>query len=155
MLDKLNFGILGALEVDTDFNINILTGSTGEMMAGLGGGPDVADGADISIVTLPVVRGRTPSIVPRVFTLCTPGTSVAMVVTEAGIALNPKHKYYEELKEDMQAAGVKLTTIEELCKLALSITGVPKPIETTDKVAAVIEYRDGTVIDVIHQIKRK
>ena len=77
-----------------------------------------------------------------------------MVVTEAGIALNPKHKYYEELKEDMQAAGVKLTTIEELCKLALSITGVPKPIETTDKVAAVIEYRDGTVIDVIHQIKR-
>ena len=155
MLDKLNFGILGALEVDTDFNINILTGSSGEMMAGLGGGPDVADGADISIVTLPVVRGRTPSIVPRVFTLCTPGTSVAMVVTEAGIALNPKHKYYEELKEDMQAAGIKLTAIEELCKLALSITGVPKPIETTDKVAAVIEYRDGTVIDVIHQIKRK
>ncbi len=154
MLDKLNFGILGALEVDTDFNINILTGSSGEMMAGLGGGPDVADGADISIVTLPVVRGRTPSIVPRVFTLCTPGTSVAMVVTEAGIALNPKHKYYEELKEDFAQAGIKTTSIDELCKLALSITGVPKPIETTDKVAAVIEYRDGTVIDVIKEIKK-
>jgi len=154
MLDRLNFGVLGALEVDTDFNINILTGSSGEMMGGLGGGPDVADGADISIVTLPVVRGRTPSVVDKVFTLCTPGSSVAMVVTEAGIALNPKHKYYEELKEDLQAAGVKLTTIEALRDIAYSITGVPKPIETTDKVAAIVEYRDGTVIDVIREIKK-
>ena len=146
--------ILGALEVDTDFNINILTGSSGEMMGGLGGGPDVADGADISIVTLPVVRGRTPSIVPKVFTCCTPGDSVAMVVTEAGIALNPKHKYYEELKEDLTAANLKLVTIEELCELARSIVGTPKPIECTDKIVAVVEYRDGTVIDVIRQIRR-
>jgi len=154
MLDKLNFGVLGALEVDTDFNLNILTGMSGEMMGGLGGGPDVADGADISIVTIPVIRGRTPSIVPKVFTCCTPGDSVAMVVTEAGIALNPKHKYYDMLKEDMEAAGIKLVTIQYLCDLALSYTGIPKPIETTDKVVAVVEYRDGTVIDVIRQIKR-
>lgn len=154
MLDKLNFGVLGALEIDTDFNINILTGSSGEMMGGLGGGPDVADGADISIVTLPIVRGRTPSVVPRVFTCCTPGTSVAMVVTEAGIALNPKHKYYDMLKEDLEKTNLKLTTIEELCELARSIVGTPKPIETTDKVVAIVEYRDGTVIDVIRQIKR-
>lgn len=154
MLDKLNFGVLGALEIDIDFNINILTGSSGEMMGGLGGGPDVADGADISIVTLPIVRGRTPSVVPRIFTCCTPGTSVAMVVTEAGIALNPKHKYYDMLKEDLEKTSLKLTTIEELCELARSIVGIPKPIETTDKVVAIVEYRDGTVIDVIWQIKR-
>ena len=154
MLDRLNFGVLGALEIDTDFNINILTGSSGEMMGGLGGGPDVADGADISVVTLPLVRGRTPSVVPKVFTLCTPGSSVAMVVTEAGIALNPKHKRYEELKEDLAAAGIKTVTIEYLCELARSIVGTPKPIETTDRVVAVVEYRDGTVIDVIRQLKR-
>ena len=118
------------------------------------GGPDVADGADISIVTIPVIRGRTPSIVPKVFTCCTPGESVAMVVTEAGIALNPKHKYYEMLKEDFEAAGIATVTIQYLCDLALSHTGIPKPIETTDKVVAVVEYRDGTVIDVIRQIKR-
>ena len=82
MLDKLNFGVLAALEVDTDFNVNILTGSSGEMMGGLGGGPDVAAGSDISIVCLPVVRGRTPSVTKRVFTCCTPGETVA-VVTEA------------------------------------------------------------------------
>ncbi|MBR4768409.1 MAG: citrate lyase subunit alpha [Lachnospiraceae bacterium] len=155
MLDRLDFGVLGALEVDTDFNINILTGSSGEMMGGLGGGPDVADGAKISIVTLPLVRGRTPSIVKRVFTLCTPGDSVAMVVTEAGIALNPKHPRYEELKEDLTAAHIRLTTIEALQALAESIVGKPDPIETTDRVVAVVEYRDGTVIDVIKQLKKE
>ena len=154
MLDRLNFGVLGALEVDTDFNINILTGMSGEMMGGLGGGPDVADGADISIVTLPVVRGRTPSIVPKVFTCCTPGSSVAVVVTEAGIALNPKHRRYAELREDLDAAGIGTVSIEKLSEIALGLTGIPKPIECTDKVVAVVEYRDGSVIDVIRQIKR-
>ena len=153
-LDKLNFGILGALEVDVDFNINILTGSSGEMMGGIGGGPDVADGADISIVTLPIVRGRIPSVVDNVFTCCTPGTSVAVVVTEAGIALNPKHRNYQMIKEDLDAAGIKTVTIESLRDLAYSMTGVPKPIETTDKITCIVEYRDGTVIDVIRQIKR-
>ena len=124
-------------------------------MGGLGGGPDVADGAAISIVTLPLVRGRTPSIVKHVFTLCTPGASVAMVVTEAGIALNPVHPRYEELKEDFTAAGIKLTTIEALQELARSIVGTPDPIEVTDREVAVVEYRDGTVIDVIRQIKQK
>ncbi len=154
VLDKLDFGILGALEVDVDFNINILTGSSGEMMGGIGGGPDVADGAEISIVTLPIVRGRIPSVVDKVFTCCTPGSSVAVVVTEAGIALNPKHRSYQMLKEDLDAAGIKTVTIESLRDLAYSMTGVPKPIETTDKITCIVEYRDGTVIDVIRQIKR-
>ena len=154
MLDKLTFGILAALEVDTDFNVNILTGSSGEMMGGLGGGPDVSAGADISIVCLPIVRGRTPSVTKRVFTCCTPGETVAAVVTEAGIALNPRHRHYEELKEDLSKAGLKLVTIEHLQKMAESLTGVPQPIETTDRVVCVVEYRDGSVIDVIREIKK-
>ncbi len=154
MLDKLNFGVLAALEVDVDFNINILTGSSGEMMGGLGGGPDVAEGADISIVTLPIIRGRIPSIVKKVFTVCTPGEAIAIVVTEAGIALNPRHKHYNMIKEDMENAGIKTVSIEYLCDLALSMTGEPKPIVCTDKIVCIVEYRDGTVIDVIRQIKR-
>ena len=153
-LNREDFGVLGALEVDTDFNVNILTGSSAEMMGGLGGGPDVAGGAQISIVTIPIIRGRTPSIVKKVFTLCTPGETVAAVVTEAGIALNPKHKNYAELKEDLEQTSLKLVSIEELQQLAESMTGVPKPIETTDKVACIVEYRDGTVIDVIREVKR-
>ncbi len=154
MLDKLNFGVLTALEVDVDFNLNILTGSSGEMMGGLGGGPDVAAGSDISIAALPIVRGRTPSVVNKVFTICTPGETVAMVVTEAGIALNPRHKHYEMLRDDMGKTDLKIVSIESLRQLAESFTGKPKQIECTDKVVCIVEYRDGTVIDVIRQIKR-
>ncbi len=154
MANKLDFGILGALEVDTDFNVNILTGSSGEMMGGVGGGPDVAAGAAVSIVTLPVVRGRTPSIVKRVFTLCTPGEVIAAVVTEAGIALNPRHKNYEMLKTNLEKTSLKLVSIEELRRIAESITGAPKPIECTDKVVCLVQYRDGSIIDVIRQVKR-
>lgn len=152
LLNQETFGVLAALEVDTDFNVNILTGSSGEMMGGLGGGPDVAAGADISIVCLPIIRGRTPSITRRVFTCCTPGETVAVVVTEAGIALNPRHKCYHELHEDLSRAGLKLVSIEALQQLAESLTGVPAPIRTTDRVACIVEYLDGTVIDVIHEI---
>ncbi len=153
-LNREDFGVLGALEVDTDFNVNILTGSSGKMMGGLGGGPDVAAGAQISIVTIPIIRGRTPSIVKKVFTVCEPGETIAAVVTEAGIALNPKHKNYKELKEDLEQTSLKLVTIEELQQMAEKLTGTPKPIETTDKVACIVEYRDGTVIDVIRQVKK-
>lgn len=153
-LNRETFGVLGALEVDTDFNVNILTGSSGEMMGGLGGGPDVAGGAEISIVTLPIVRGRTPSVVRRVFTCCTPGETVAVVVTEAGIALNPRHKNYRELKEDLEKTNLKLVSIEELQQIAEGITGVPKQIETTDDIVCIVEYRDGTVLDVIRRIRR-
>jgi len=153
-LNREDFGVLGALEVDVDFNVNILTGSSGQMLGGLGGGPDVAGGAQISIVALPIIRGRTPSVVRRVFTLCTPGETVAAVVTDAGIALNPKHKNYEMLREDLEKTNLKLVTIEELRRIAEALTGVPKPIETTDRVVCIVEYRDGSVIDVIRELKK-
>ena len=152
-LDHLNFGILSALEVDTDFHVNILTGSSGQMMGGLGGGPDVAEGADVSIVVLPIVRGRTPSIVKRVFTCCTPGAAVACVITQAGITLNPRHRSYPQLKRDLEKAGIQTVTIEYLQELAQSITGEPKPIPTTEDVVAIVEARDGTVMDVIRRIR--
>ena len=90
----------------------------------------------------------------KVFTLCTPGETVACVVTQAGIALNPKHRYYQMLKEDLAQTNLKIVSIEELQQLAESLTGTPKPIETTDRVVAIVEYRDGTVVDVIRQIKK-
>ncbi|MGQ7186135.1 citrate lyase subunit alpha, partial [Escherichia sp. HC-CC] len=33
------------------------------------------------------------------------------------------------------------------------LTGEPQPIEFTDRVVAVVRYRDGSVIDVVHQVK--
>lgn len=151
-LNKEDFGVLGALEVDVNFHVNILTGSSGKMLGGLGGGPDVAAGAAISIVALPIIRGRTPSIVKRVMTVCEPGETIAVVVTEAGIALNPNHRNYQELKEDLQRTGIETVTIEELQRIAEQLTGKTEQIRTTDKIVGIIEYRDGTVLDVLHQV---
>lgn len=154
-LNREDFGVLGALEVDTDFNVNILTGCDGTIMSGLGGGPDVAAGAAISIVALPIIRGRIPSIVKRVFTVCEPGETVAVVVTEAGIALNPRHRKYVELKEDFETHGIQTVSIEELQQIAEKLTGVSAPVKTTDKIVGIVEYRDGSVLDVIRETVRE
>lgn len=151
-INKLDIGILGALEIDTNFNVNILTGSNGKMLSGIGGGPDVAAGAKLSIIAVPITRKRTPSIVDDVFTICTPGETIAAVVTEVGIALNPKHKNYAFLKENIEKSNLKLYTIEELKNIAYSITGAPEKIPTTDKVVGLVQYRDGTIIDILRQV---
>ena len=60
----------------------------------------------------------------------------------------------EKFRRLLITAGIKTVSIEYLRDLAYSMTGVPKEIETTDKVTCIVEYRDGTVIDVIRQIKK-
>ncbi|MCI8437753.1 MAG: citrate lyase subunit alpha [Lawsonibacter sp.] len=153
MVNRLDIVVLAALEVDVKFNVNILTGSSGEMLGGLGGGPDTAAGAAVPILALPLFRGRTPSIVDQVFTLCTPGETVAAVVTEMGVALNPRHRSWNMLQESLKSCPVKQYTIEDMKRMAETITGVPKPIRCTDRVVALVEYRDGSIIDVIRQLE--
>ncbi|MEA5137233.1 MAG: citrate lyase subunit alpha [Candidatus Fimivivens sp.] len=154
MVNRLDIAVLGALEVDVNFNVNILTGSSGEMLGGLGGGPDVAAGAKVPIVALPLFRGRTPSIVEHVFTLCTPGETVAAIVTEIGVALNPRHRSYDMLRSSLKNSGVAICSIEDMKQLAEKITGIPEPIHCTDRIVALVEYRDGTIIDVIRQLDK-
>lgn len=153
VVNKLDIAILSALEMDTDFNCNIITGSNGEIRGALGGGPDSAAAAKLTLMVMPLIRGRMPSIVDSVNTICTPGTTVAAVVTEYGAAVNPNRP---DLYEKLKAAGLKLYTIQELKTMAEKLTGKPKPIKyNKDKIVALVEYRDGTVIDVIHQVVKE
>lgn len=52
-VDQLDFVILSALEIDTDFNVNVLTGSDGVIRGAIGGHPDTAEGASLSVVVAP------------------------------------------------------------------------------------------------------
>lgn len=45
-------------------------------------------------------------------------------------------------------------TIHQLKKLAEDMTGIPEPITFDDRIVAVIEYRNGTVIDVVRKVKK-
>jgi citrate lyase subunit alpha/citrate CoA-transferase len=43
--------------------------------------------------------------------------------------------------------------IHQLRDEIYAVTGTPAPLEFMDKVVALIEYRDGSIIDVVRQIK--
>lgn len=60
----------------------------------------------------------------------------------------------ELLEKKLIDARLPVMSIDALRKLAISRAGVPKPIEYTDKVVAVVRYRDGTVMDVVCQVKQ-
>lgn len=148
-VNELDFVVLSALEIDTDFNVNVLTGSDGVIRGAIGGHPDTAAGASLAVVVAPLTRGRIPSIVKHVNTVVTPGEVVDVVVTDQGIAVNPKRP---ELKEKIEAAGIPVFSIEDLQQRCERIVGVPEPIKYKDRIVGISMYRDNTVIDVIRQI---
>lgn len=148
--DQVDMVILSALEIDTDFNVNVVTGSDGVMMGASGGHCDTAAGAKLTIIVGPLLRGRIPTVVNKVTTLVTPGENVDVLVTDYGIAVNPRRP---EVAERLKEAGLPVTTIEELLATANKIAGVPKPIEFGEKIVGLIRYRDGSVIDVVREVK--
>jgi citrate lyase subunit alpha/citrate CoA-transferase len=148
VVNNLDIMILGATEIDTDFNVNVTTGSDGVIMGGSGGHSDTAAGAKLAIVVTNLIKGRLPIIKDKVTTVTTPGESIDVVVTERGIAVNPMRK---DLIEKLKSKNLPVLTIEELKDLAENMTGKPEPIELTDKIVAVVEYRDGTIIDVVRK----
>lgn len=149
-IKQLDVVVLSALEVDVDFNVNVITGSKGILRGASGGHSDTAAEAKLAIVVCPLTRGRIPTVTKRVGTIVTPGTTVDAIVTDQGMAVHPRNI---ELKRRLKKAGLHVVEIEELYERAMALCGVPKPIEYTDKPVAVIRYRDGSVIDVVRQLK--
>ncbi|OHD23006.1 MAG: citrate lyase subunit alpha [Spirochaetes bacterium GWB1_59_5] len=149
-VNMLDFVVLSALEVDVDFNVNVITGSDGVIRGASGGHSDTAAGATVSVVVAPLVRARTASIVDRVETVVTPGESVDLFVTDRGTAVNPRRP---DLAAALRAAGVEVRDIRELRELARSIVGEPDPVEYGKRVVGLVEYRDGTIIDAIREVK--
>ena len=147
----LDMVILSALEVDVDFNVNVLVGSDGIIRGAIGGHQDTAADSALSIIVCPLLRGRIPCVVPKVTTLITPGKSVDVVVTEYGIAVNPARP---EIAARLQAAGLKVVDIHSLADKATSIIGTPSPLPFGDKVVGVVMNRDGKVLDEIRNIVR-
>ena len=146
----LDIVILSALEVDVNFNVNVLVGSDGVIRGAVGGHPDTAADSALSIIVCPLMRGRIPCVVDEVTTLITPGSTVDVVVTEYGIAVNPRRP---EIAERLREAGLKIVDIHDLKELALKSIGVPDPLPFGEKVVGVVMNRDGSVMDVIMNIE--
>jgi citrate lyase subunit alpha/citrate CoA-transferase len=140
--------ILGATEVDLDFNANVVTHSDGYLLHGLGGWQNCLFSKTV-ILPLPLFRDRVPVVREHVTTLCGPGELIDVVVTERGIAINPRR---QDLLDRTRQSGLPIVSMEELKAEADRICGIPELPELSDRVVAAIKWVDGTLIDVVRQV---
>jgi len=146
VVDSLDVVILGATEIDTDFNVNVHTDSNGYIMGGSGGHSDTAAGAKISMIIAPMFRARLPIVTDRVTCISTPGKDIDVLVTQGGIAVNPRR---EDLKQRLVSAGLPVIDIHELKEKTERITGKPGKLPKGDRVVAEVISRDGQLQDTI------
>ncbi|MCP4909289.1 MAG: citrate lyase subunit alpha [Bacteroidetes bacterium] len=140
--------VLGATEIDVDFNANVVTHSDGYLLHGIGGWQNCL-AAKTTIMPIPLFRDRIPVIRDRVTTLCAPGELIDVIVTERGIAINPLRK---DLIQKARVSGIELKTIYQLKEEAEKICGVPEEVKLSDEIVSVIKWVDGTVIDSVKKV---
>ncbi|MDO4835362.1 MAG: citrate lyase subunit alpha [Clostridia bacterium] len=151
VVDSLDVVILGATQIDTDFNINVHTDSNGSIMGGSGGHSDTAAGAKLSMIIAPLSRARLPIVTDRVTCISTPGSTIDVLVTQKGVAVNPKDR---ELAQRLKDAGIRVVDIHALKEIAERTSGVPEKPRLGEKIVADVIYRDGTVIDRIRAVRK-
>ena len=142
--------VLGATEVDVSFNANVVTHSDGKLLHGIGGWQNCLFGRCV-ILPIPSVRDRIPVIVDEVTTLVGPGELIDVVVTERGIAINPRR---QDLLEAVKGSKLPIRPIEEIKDEVERMCGGPpaKP-KLGEKVVAAIKWVDGTVIDCVRAVE--
>ncbi len=146
MLDAV---VLGATEVDLDFNANVVTHSDGRLLHGIGGWQNCLAGRCV-ILPIPSMRNRIPVIVDRVTTLCGPGELIDVVVTERGIAINPRRG---DLIDAVKGSNLPIRPLADIkTEVDAMCGGPPAPPKFGEKIVAAIKWVDGTVIDCVRQI---
>ncbi|MHC1739319.1 MAG: citrate lyase subunit alpha [Ignavibacteriaceae bacterium] len=143
--------VLGATEVDVNYNANVVSHSDGYLLHGIGGWQNCLY-SKCTILAIPTFRDRIPVIVDEVTTLCGPGELIDVIITERGIAINPLRK---DLLKAIKGSTLPVKTIQQLRDEVNEICGgVPqKPKVDKNKVVAVVKWVDGTVLDSIFKVK--
>lgn len=143
--------VLGATEVDVHFNANVVTHSDGRLLHGIGGWQNCLF-AGCTILAVPSYRDRIPVIVDEVTTLTGPGELIDVVVTERGIAVNPRR---EDLLEAVKGTDLPIRDLRDIQREVEGICGgKPKPPRRGSRVVAVVKWVDGTVLDSVWKIER-
>lgn len=146
IVNKLDTVILGATEIDVDFNVNVITGSNGIIMGASGGHEDCAAGSKLAIIVTNLTRKHFCIVRDKVTTIATPGETIDAVVTDHGIAINPRR---QDLIDKLKDSKLPIMTIQQLKEIGENLVGPQTHADLSDQVVAVVQYRDGTVIDVV------
>ena len=142
--------VLGATEIDLNFNANVVSHSDGYLLHGIGGWQNCLY-SKCTILAVPSFRNRIPVIIDEVTTLCGPGKLIDVVITERGIAINPRRK---DLIKAMKNSSLPVKPIRQIRDEVYEICGIPsKPRLNRKKVVAIVKWIDGTVIDSVFQVK--
>jgi len=143
--------VLGATEVDVNFNANVVTHSDGYLLHGIGGWQNCLY-SKCTILAIPSFRDRIPVIVDEVTTLCGPGELIDVIITERGICINPKRK---DLLKALENSNLPIRNIKELKKEINEICGgkPAKPKLNKNNVVAIIKWVDGTVLDSVFEVR--
>ncbi len=149
MLDAV---VLGATEVDINFNANVASHSDGYLLHGIGGWQNCLF-SKCTILAIPSFRDRIPVIVDEVTTLCGPGELIDVIVTERGIAINPKRK---DLLKAVKNSNLPIRTIKDIFNEVNDLCGgkPAKPKINKDKVIAAIKWVDGTILDSVYKVEK-
>src|SRR5271166_5904687 len=141
--------VLGATEVDVNFNANVVTHSDGRLLHGIGGWQNCLF-AGCTILAVPSFRDRIPVIVDEVTTLTGPGEMIDVVATERGIAINPLR---QDLLDRVKGSPLPIRRIEDIQREVERICGgKPQRPRLGQNPVAVVKWVDGTVLDTIWQI---
>src|SRR5579864_8688592 len=102
--------ILGATEIDVNFNANVVTHSDGRLMHGIGGWQNCL-ASKCTILAVPSFRDRIPVILDDVTTLCGPGELIDVIVTERGIAINPRR---QDLRDAVKGSNLPIRSLADI-----------------------------------------
>lgn len=142
--------VLGATEVDVGFNANVNTHSDGVLLHGIGGWQNCLF-SGCTILAVPAVRDRIPVLVDEVTTLTGPGELIDVVVTERGIAINPRRV---DLLDAVRGSDLPIRPLEAIKEEVEGIIGgKPEPPRLTERPVAVIKWVDGTLLDSVWQME--
>jgi citrate lyase subunit alpha/citrate CoA-transferase len=145
----LDCAVLGATEVDLDFNANVVSHSDGQMLHGIGGWQDALF-SGCTILAVPTFRNRVPIVRDRLTTFCGPGELIDVIVTERGIAVNPRR---EDLLAAVAGKGVPIRPLRELKEEAEALCGgPPEPLELDGDVVGLVTWVDGTILDTLRNV---
>jgi citrate lyase subunit alpha / citrate CoA-transferase len=114
--------VLGATEVDVNFNANVVTHSDGRLLHGIGGWQNCLF-AGCTILAVPSFRDRIPVIVDEVTTVTGPGELIDVIATERGIAINPRR---QDLLDAVKGKGLPIRSIEEIKTEVEKICGLSR-----------------------------
>lgn len=144
----LDIVILGASEIDLDFNVNVTTDSYNRLIGGSGGHADTAEDSALTVIVSPLIKARTVLIKDRVNTITTPGAHVDVLVSERGIAINPGRK---DLMQALEGSNLPVMTIEELQEKGYNLTGVPAQKDHKRTPIGIVQSRHGKRLDTLYK----